>query len=38
MILKEYKYELGKIERYNNRSLYINVGDNTKRKKKLLSS
>lgn len=30
MILKEYKYELGKIEKgYNNRSLYINLSDNS---------
>lgn len=30
MILKEYKYALGRIEKgYNNRSLYINVGTNS---------
>lgn len=29
MIIKEYKYKTGRIEKgYNNRSLYINVGDN----------
>lgn len=36
MILKEYKFELGKIEKgYNNRSLYINVGDNSIREKEV---
>ncbi|MDF2520261.1 MAG: aldehyde:ferredoxin oxidoreductase [Clostridia bacterium] len=33
-LLKEYKYELGKIERgYTNRTLYINLGDNTIKEK-----
>ena len=33
-LLSEYKYELGKLEKgYTNRTLYINVGDNTIKEK-----
>jgi aldehyde:ferredoxin oxidoreductase len=36
MILSKYKYELGKIEKgYNNRSLYINLSDNSIKEKEV---